>query len=350
MRRLGRLLLLAAPATCAHRAPQSAHTATVATRAAAPSAPLAIERRPAAAEPCSLHATYFRPAHPVALLTRSGRPFGSFVSADEVTLTPNRAGGALETTVYGMRFHTPPRALRVYAAKPLAIGAFRPAAETPLLWTPTPTASTLALSPPPDVRVTWIGATPSRQVECTALSLEPTYDLPEPTGSPDYFIDARPSVTLTDPPGEKPVARVRGGDRLPALLLQKRAHFAEVRVLLRGEVDEGASVTGWVDASLVHPGADEWEGTGSAPGMHAEGSSDWWGCGGNYALFVDAGQGIEAVGEVLAETRVEVIALRGEYARIQVLGPAVRDVPAPFTLLPGVQMLMRRSDMAGCTE
>jgi len=78
------------------------------------------------------------------------------------------------------------------------------------------------------------------------------------------------------------------------------------------------------------------------------GSSDWGGCGDEHPLFIDAGGGAERVGEVLQGTRVEVVGAAGPYSRVHVIGPAVREVPAPITFAPGVEALMLRQDAVSC--
>jgi hypothetical protein len=316
-------------------------------------APLAVTtaaatgRPPPTGDSCSLHADHLYPPRDVALVTPSGRSFGAFKTADDVTVTATGSGAHLEITLYGMMLRTLPGGLPVYTTQKMTLGAFRPSGDTPLAWSTLLLPSTVSVSPPSDPRVEWAAQPPDESVPCAALSLTPGADLTETSGDQDYVIDARQAVALSSRPGGEPVVRVTTGGDVGVVLLQKQGSFAEIRVALDGGVYDGGSVTGWVDAPLVHEGALTISEMGMGIGGIA-GSSEWGGCPEDRPLFVDAGGGPELVGDVLEGTRVEPLGATGPYVRVRMLGPSVREVPAPVTFKRGVELLMRRADAASC--
>ena len=201
-------------------------------------------RLPPSGDRCSLHVDHLYPPYAVSLVTPSGRPFGSFLQADDVTLGVASRGAELEVVVHGVRVRTRPGSLPLYSRERLTLGAFRTEFDTPLRWTGDDGPSMLVVSPSPDPHVEWLVQPPTRAVECAMLSLEPAdYDR-DPADAEDHLIDARTPVALAEQPGGDPFVRVVTGSDVAATVVQSQGAYAQVRVSVDNELYDAGTVTG----------------------------------------------------------------------------------------------------------
>ena len=340
MRRVSTWALLAAAAACA---PPVSSTSVV---IPAPPAALVPTRSPEA-KACRIEQERFLPPSPITLRTPRGAAFADLVSADRVEVT-TRGVVRLEAEVFGLRLITAPAPadLPFYPREEIVFASvLRPGGSTPLRWT-APAADRWSVSPRDDERVEWIGAPPSQLVGCDAIALQPTalsHDR-EPQVS---TLSGPAPIPLRATPEGPPVARLHAKGA-SVVVLAREGRLVHIDWALDGDDLDDAHVVGWVDASFVHTESVQTGVPTSCRGGAMSGSSDWGGCRRWHPLYVEVERHVEAIGTVLAGTRVTPGARIGNFERVEVLGLAVRDNPSPVTLREGVSFVMEPADAEDC--
>jgi hypothetical protein len=86
----------------------------------------------------------------------------------------------------------------------------------------------------------------------------------------------------------------------------------------------------------------------SGTGMGMEGTSHWSGCRTDHPLLADAGGGPENVGTILRGTRISKGKRHGALVAVEIVGPALRQVPPPLKLRAGARFLLAPADATEC--
>jgi hypothetical protein len=296
---------------------------------------------------CELHQSNWDSPTARTLRSASGRAFATILSADELRFVADGEATA-EFTSFGLRLRTTPRPgdLPVYTRGELVFGGVLQAGQaTPLMWTPV-AGPRLRVAPPKDRRVRFVDE-PTVDVACDALALEESYsDL----AVPDHRLRPRGPIAVAATAGGPPVLHLH----LERAARVKRLADAGPQVKIAWPITDGAlvesTVSGWVEARLVEPLKDSIADEFLADGLSLEGSTHWGGCSAEHPLYVDTGRGAEAVGEILAGTRVRTGSRRSELVVVDVEGPSVRERPSPLRLRPGARFLLAPADAADCSQ